>query len=74
MTELANTSNKCIVYFNTINSIGGVESWLWYLAQLYDIEVYYKVGDVKQLERLSTQCPIHKYKGGTIKCDKAFFN
>lgn len=65
---------KCIFYFHTINQIGGVESFLWYLAQLYDIEIYYKEGDVKQLERLSTQIPIHKYRGGIIKCDKAFFN
>ena len=67
-------SSKCIFYFHTINSIGGVESWLYYLSQLYDIEVYYKEGDLKQLQRLSTQCPIHKYKGGIIKCDKIFFN
>ena len=44
------------------------------MAQLYDIELYYKEGDIKQLERLSTQIPIHRYKGGKIKCDKAFFN
>lgn len=65
---------KCIFYFHTINQIGGVESFLWYLSQLYDIELYYKEGDIKQLERLSTQIPIHKYRGGIIKCDKAFFN
>jgi len=73
MKELVKSS-RCIFYFNTINQIGGVESFLWYLSQLYDIEVYYKEGDIKQLERLSTQIPIHKYKGGEIVCDKAFFN
>ena len=67
-------SSKCIFYFSSINSIGGVESFLYYISQLYDIEVYYKEGDIKQLERLSTKCPIHKYRGGYIKCDKAFFN
>ena len=51
-----------------------MESYLWYLAQLYDIELYYKEGDIRQLERLSRLIPIHKYKGGRIQCDKAFFN
>lgn len=73
MTKLVNSS-KCIIYFHTINQIGGVESWIYYLSQLYDIEVYYKEGDIKQLERLSIQCPIHKYRSGYIHCDKAFFN
>lgn len=67
-------NSKCIFYFSVINQIGGVESFLWYLANLYDIEVYYKEGDIKQLERLSTTIPIHKYRGGRIQCDKAFFN
>lgn len=47
---------------------------MWYLANLYDIEVYYKDGDAKQLERLSTRIPVYRYKGGRIKCNKAFFN
>lgn len=73
MTELSNNS-RCVFYFSNINKIGGVESFLWYLANLYDIEVYYKVGDAKQIERLAAKVPVHKYKNGTIKCDKAFFN
>ena len=73
MNELSKCS-KNIFYFSSINSIGGVESFLWYLANLYDIEVYYKEGDSKQLERLSTKVPVYKYKGGRIKCNKAFFN
>ena len=73
MTKLVNSS-KCIFYFHTINDIGGVESVLWYLSQLYDIEVYYKEGNIKQLERLSKQIPVHKYTGGRIQCDKAFWN
>lgn len=73
MEKLKNNS-KCIFYFHTINKIGGVEAFLWYLAQLYDIELYYKEGDIRQLERLSKLIPIHKYRGGRIQCDKAFFN
>ena len=60
-------NSRCIFYFHTINQIGGVESFLWYLANLYDIEVYYKEGDPKQIERLATKIPVHKYKSGTIK-------
>ena len=73
MEKLVNSS-KCIFYFNMINKIGGVESCLYYLSQLYDIEVYYKEGDPKQLERLSIQVPVHKYRGGRIQCDKVFWN
>ena len=73
MEKLVNSS-KCIIYFHTINKIGGVESCLYYLSQLYDIEVYYKEGDIKQLERLSNLIPVHKYKGGRIQCDKSFWN
>ena len=73
MNKSVNNS-KCIFYFHTINKIGGVEAYLWYLAQLYDIELYYKEGDIRQLERLSRLIPIHKYNGGIIECDRAFFN
>lgn len=62
-----------IFYFSKINSIGGVESFFWYLAQKYhNIEVYYKEGDINQIRRLAEIIPTHKYSGGTIVCDKFF--
>lgn len=72
MQELVKNS-RCIFYFSQINSIGGVESFFWYLAQTYrNIEVYYKTGDPKQISRLAKLIPTHKYTGGTIECDKFF--
>ncbi len=72
MNELIKSSRN-VFYFSEINSIGGVESYFWYLAQLYpNIEVYYKKTDIKQLERLAKLIPTHKYTGGKIVCDKFF--
>lgn len=72
MQELVNNS-RCVFYFSEINAIGGVESFFWYLANLYkNIEVYYKKTDPKQIERLARLIPTHKYTGGKIVCDKFF--
>lgn len=69
------SSKNCrnVFYFSEINSIGGVESFFYYLAQKYkNLEVYYKKADSKQLERLAKLIPTHKYTGGTIVCDNFF--
>ena len=42
-------------YFRSILAIGGIESHLYYVAQKYgkyDITVFYREGNLKQLERL----------------------
>ena len=62
-----------IIYFKKINSIGGVESWLYYLAKKYEFKVYYKEADAEQVKRLSQMVEVHKYKE-PIKCDKFFCN
>lgn len=68
---------KNVFYFSHINSIGGVESWLYYISQLYgddfNIDIYYQTGDIKQIQRLREKVRVHKYYGQKIKCDKAFF-
>lgn len=68
---------KNVFYFSHINSIGGIESWLYYISQLYgddfDIDVYYQTGDIKQIQRLREKVKVHKYYGQKIKCDKVFF-
>lgn len=68
---------KNVFYFSHINSIGGIESWLYYISQLYgddfDIDIYYKTGDINQIQRLREKVRVHKYYGQKIKCDKAFF-
>lgn len=68
---------KNVLYFAHINSIGGVETFYWYLVQAYpkaDITIYYKTGDVRQVERLREFVPVIKYAGEQIKCEKIFFN
>ena len=49
-------NKKDIVFYITfINSIGGVEQWMYYIAKLYndrDITLVYKVADMMQLRRL----------------------
>ena len=63
---------KNVFYMHKISSIGGVESFFYYLAQLYDIEVYYTEGDIEQIKRLSQYCKVRKYTK-PIKCDRFFF-
>lgn len=68
---------KNIFYFYNINSIGGVESFFYYLAKKYndkDITVFYSQGDKTQIKRLKKYVRVKKYMGETIECDKAFFN
>lgn len=68
---------KNIFYFHNINSIGGVESFLWYMAQKYgdrDIAVYYQTGSEEQLRRLRRLVRVVKFEGQIIECEKAFFN
>ena len=67
-----------ILYFNTINSIGGVESWLYYISNLmknYDVTVVYKSGDSKQIKRLARNIRCIKWDGiESFKCKKLFVN
>ena len=68
---------KNVFYFRVINSIGGIESFFYYLAKKYknnDITIYYQVGDIEQIKRLSKYVRVKKYNGEKIKCNKIFFN
>lgn len=64
---------KNVFYFKNINSVGGVESFLYYLAKKYDFTFYYKEADPTQIKRLSQLVKVRKYKE-PIKCDKFFCN
>ena len=64
---------KNVFYFKNINSVGGVESFLYYLAKKYDFTFYYKEADPTQIKRLSQLIKVRKYKE-PIKCDKFFCN
>lgn len=68
---------KNVFYFSLINHIGGIETFFYYLAKKYkewDITIYYRSGDPKQIERLKKYVRVKKYTGEKIKCDKIFFN
>lgn len=62
-----------VFYFKNINSVGGVETFLYYLAKKYDFTFYYKEADPTQIKRLSQLIKVRKYKE-PIKCDKFFCN
>lgn len=68
---------KNMFYFTYLNSIGGVESFFYYMVKKYqkkDITIVYKSGSQEQVRRLSKYARVLKYSGGIIKCQKAFFN
>lgn len=68
---------KNIFYFYNINSIGGVETFFYYLAKKYknkDITIFYSIGNEEQIKRLKKYVRVKKYNGEKIKCKKAFFN
>ena len=65
---------KNVFYMHKISSIGGVESFFYYLSKLYDIEVYYSEGDTEQIKRLAQNIEVHKYTGKPIECDRLFSN
>lgn len=65
-----------IIYHN-IAKIGGIETFLYYLAKTYskyDITIIYKTADEEQLKRLQKYVRCIKYNGQKIKCKRAFFN
>lgn len=63
-------------YFRNINSIGGIESHLYYIARKYgkyDIAVFYKSADTKQIRRLSKYIRVIPLQDkDTIECDVLF--
>lgn len=66
-----------VFYFHFINSIGGVESFFYYLARKYhdrDITVLFSKGSREQIKRLRKLVRVKQYRGEKIICDKVFFN
>lgn len=68
---------KIAFYIPNFNNIGGVESWIYYIAKLYgknrDINVYYINGDEKQIDRLRPLVKLHRFYNQKIECDLAIF-
>lgn len=68
-------TNKNVFYFKHINSIGGVESFYYYLSKLYNnFVIYYKEADPEQVKRLAERVEIRKFDEKEIKCDRFFCN
>lgn len=67
-----------LFYFNTIGSLGGVESWFYYLSKLLkdkDVSVVYKTGDDKQLARLRENIRCIPWNGRDhFTCQKLFIS
>ena len=60
-----------VLYFDNINSIGGVEQYFYYLAKKYnkyDITIFYSTGDEKQIKRLRELVRVVQFRGQRIKC------
>ena len=63
-----------VFYFSHINSVGGCESFFYYLAKTYkNMVVYYKEGNPEQIKRLAELIEVKKYKENEkIVCDNFF--
>lgn len=65
------------IFRSEIQKIGGIESWLYYLAkkysQDYEIVLYYGGIDQVQLHRLSKFIKCIKYSGQDVECDTAIY-
>ena len=69
--------NTNLFYFQTLNSIGGVETFFYQLAKKYgkkyDITIMYSNADPEQVKRLSQYVRVKRYKDGErIKCKRCF--
>lgn len=68
---------KNCLFLHTINRIGGIETFLFEIAKIfqdYDITIYYVDGDIEQIKRLKKYVRVKKYSGEKITCKKAIFN
>ena len=66
-----------VFYFKKISSIGGCESFFWYLSQLYkNFVIMYREGDPIQVKRLAQNVEVIKYEDryGVIQCKRFFCN
>lgn len=66
-----------VFYFDSLNSIGGIETFFYQLGKKYgkdyDITLFYRNGDPNQIKRLSKYIKLRRYREGKkIKCKRAF--
>ena len=65
-----------VIYCTYIAKVGGIESWLYYIAKKYNIgqiTVLYSSADEEQLKRLQPHVNLIQYTGQNITCNKIIF-
>jgi len=69
---------KNVIWFQHINSIGGVESVMWNVIRKYndrDITIWYNTADKEQLRRIKKYVRVIKFSADqVIECDTLFIN
>jgi len=65
-----------VIYTKFLEKIGGIETWVYYIAKKYNIGqitlLYYRA-DKEQLDRLEPHIKTMQYTGQKIKCNKIIF-
>ena len=70
------TELDVVIYHTYIAKIGGIETWLYYIAKKYNvgqITVLYSSADEEQLARLRPHVNLIQYTGQKIRCNKIIF-
>lgn len=65
-----------VIYVDYIAKIGGIETWLYYVAKKYNvgqITVLYRQADPNQLRRLEPHIRLIQFTGQPITCNKVIF-
>ena len=65
-----------VIYAKHIYSIGGIESWLYYVSKRYNegqITVLYETADSGQLDRLEKVVDVAHYTGQEFSCNKLIY-
>lgn len=65
-----------VIYHYFLAEVGGIESWLYYIAKKYNvgqITVLYSTGSQEQIKRLEPHVNVIQYTGQKITCNKIIF-
>lgn len=65
-----------VIYTKFLEKIGGIETWVYYIAKKYNVgqmTLLYTSGDFEQLKRLEPHIKTIQYTGQKIKCNKIIF-
>ena len=65
-----------VIHTTFLEKIGGIETWVYYIAKKYNIgqiTLLYSRADEEQLKRLEPHIKTIKYTGQQVKCNKIIF-